>query len=74
MVKTDLQCMFNMPQTGYFGWPKVQIKSCVYQTDFFTPQFVKNSPINVYIYIYIYFNSFHPHKLELVGLDEFSVI
>ena len=54
---------FNMTQTGCSGWPKVQIKSCVYQADFSTPQFV-----------YIYLNSFHPHKLELVGLDEFSVI
>ena len=66
MVKADVQCMSDRPQTGCFGQPKVQVKSCINHIDFPTPQYVKNSSINAYTYI----NSFLPHKLELVGLDE----
>ena len=43
MVKADVQCMFNRPQTGCFGYAEVQIKSWINQNDSPIPQRVKIS-------------------------------
>lgn len=66
MLKADGQHVFDRPQTRRFKWAKVLVKSCIKQIEVSMPLYVKNSSINVYTYI----NSFHPHKLELIGLDE----
>ena len=48
VIKVDVQCIFDRPQTGCFSQHKIQVNSCISQNDFLIPQYVKIAFINLY--------------------------